>query len=95
MGTGRLPLSPRTGSDFDVIEWVQVSSTTLESGRDVRLALSGKIYATVEAGFRLRFVKPADLDVFYLKTADISNEFDSLGGLLTPLSGTHLPQDHI
>ncbi|KAF7970262.1 hypothetical protein HWV62_24526 [Athelia sp. TMB] len=92
MGTGRLPLSPRTGSDFDVIEWMQVSSTTLESGRDVRLALSGKMYATVEAGFRLRFAKPADLDVFYLKTADICNEFDSLGGLLTPLSGLAVTQ---
>ncbi|KAF7981734.1 hypothetical protein HWV62_32341 [Athelia sp. TMB] len=88
MGTGRLPLSPRNGSDCDVLEWSPASSTTLESGRDVRLALSGKIYATTEAGLRLRFARRADLEIFYLKSVEIFSEFDYLGNFLTPLSET-------
>ena len=87
IGTGRLPLSSRSESDSDVIEWSPASCTTLESGRDVRLGLSGKIYAIAEAGLRLRFEKEEDLEAFYLKSADIFAEMDSLANFLTPLSG--------
>ncbi|KAF7981746.1 hypothetical protein HWV62_32365 [Athelia sp. TMB] len=87
IGTGRFPLSSRSKSDCDVIEWSPALCSTLESGRDVRLGLSGKIYATAEAGLRLRLEKPEDLESFYLKSADIFAEMDTLGNFITPLSG--------
>ncbi|KZP13505.1 hypothetical protein FIBSPDRAFT_753367 [Athelia psychrophila] len=84
MGTGRLPLSIRKASDHDAIDWS--SSATIESGRDARLALSGQIYATTEAGLRVRFEKLADLDFFYLKVLEMFGEFDNLENFLAPLS---------
>ena len=95
IGTGRLPLSSRSESDSDVIDWSSASCTTLESGRDVRLGLSGKIYAAAEAGLRLRFEKEEDLEPFYLKSAEIFSEMDSLANFLTPLSGMFSAHDKI
>lgn len=61
----------------------------------MRLGLSSKIYATAEAGLRLRFEKEADLEFFYLKSAEIFSEMDSLANFLTPLSGMFSTHDKI
>lgn len=86
MGTGRVSLSNRCEFPYNLFDWS--SSATIESGRDARLALSGKLYAIAEAGLRLRFEKQADLELFYKKAVDTLSELDSLANFIIPLSGT-------
>lgn len=88
MGTGRLPLSNRSRSHSNLLDWYSNAGATIESGRDARLALSGKVYAIAEAGLQLRFAKPAELELFYKKVVDTLSEFDSLANFIIPLSGT-------
>ncbi|KZP31586.1 hypothetical protein FIBSPDRAFT_776291 [Athelia psychrophila] len=84
MGTGRLPLSNPSGSHSNLVDWS--SGATIESGRDARLALSRRVYATAEAGLRLRFSKQADLELFYQQVVDTLSEFENIANFIIPLS---------
>ncbi|KAF7981721.1 hypothetical protein HWV62_32315 [Athelia sp. TMB] len=84
IGTGRVPHSRRIDLDQNVADWSPAPS--IESGRDQRLALSARLYALAESGFRLRFARRADIDIFYREVTAVLDNFDDLSITVAPLS---------
>ena len=87
IGTGRALLPHRTPLDRVVIG--SSSCATVESARDVRLALMGQILELAESGFRIYLSSKSDIDEFYQDVVDVLIKSDKLQVLISALPGVY------
>jgi hypothetical protein len=66
------------------------SCLTIQSARDMRLALTGQILETTESGLRLNLSSKAEIDKFFQDVVGVLTKSDQLQLLISPLLSTYI-----